>query len=206
MISTLLIIASITFIAMMSPGPDMLLVVKYGCARDRWPVIACITGICCGVAVHVAFSILGIAAVIAASSTLFSMMKLAGACYLIYIGFKVLFSNSGLIIEEVATPKKHTFSSAFFDGLLCNVLNPKVTMFMLAMFTQVIEPSTPNFERVLYGLFIAFEAFVVWNLFVVIIRTQMVLKWMQATQVVINRVVGCSLVGFGTALVLDESR
>jgi len=206
MIATLLVLASVTFIAMMSPGPDMILLVKHSGARERWPALACIIGICCGVSVHVAFSILGIAAVIAASATLFSIMKLAGAAYLIYIGLKSLFSKGGLTLKQNHNSALEKKSTPFLDGLLCNVLNPKVTMFILAIFTQLIEPSTAVFDKIIYGLFIVMEAFIVWNLFVSFVRTQYVLSFIQKFQVAIDRFVGVVLIGFGSALALDESR
>ena len=94
MLSTYLILASLTFVAMMSPGPDMMLIVKHSGARNRWPAVACIAGICCGVSVHITFSILGIAAVISANATIYSIMKFAGAGYLIYIGLKSVLVKS----------------------------------------------------------------------------------------------------------------
>ncbi|MCW8931665.1 MAG: LysE family translocator [Gammaproteobacteria bacterium] len=206
MTSTLLILASITFVSMMSPGPDMILLVKYSSAYNRWPAVKCIAGICCGLLVHVGLSILGIAAVIAASATLYSIMKFAGAGYLIYIGLKSLFSGGGLTFNETEKSILKKRSRPFLDGLLCNVLNPKVTIFILAVFTQVVEPSTPVMDKIIYGLFIIFEAFVVWNFFVILVRTKLVLGFIQRFQITIDRVVGVFLIGFGSALALDEAR
>jgi len=204
MISTLLIIASITFVAMMSPGPDMMLIIKHSGARDRRPVVSCISGICCGVSVHITFSILGIAAVIAASAKVYSIMKFAGAAYLIYLGMRSFSSRGGLTFVGSANPPTGKRATPFRDGLLCNVLNPKVTMFILAVFTQVVEPATPVLDKVVYGGFIALEAFIVWNVFATLVRTRLVLRLMQRFQVAIDRSVGVILVGFGIALALDE--
>ncbi|MDM8566871.1 LysE family translocator [Candidatus Halobeggiatoa sp. HSG11] len=201
MIAMLMILATITFVAMMSPGPDMMLVVKYGCTRERWPVVACIVGICCGLTVHVTLSILGIAAVIAASATIYSIIKLAGAGYIIYIGFKSLISEGELNLDDTENKSKN-FATPFRDGFLCNILNPKVTLYILAVFTQVVEPSTPVFDKIIYGFLIVFEAFVVWNFFVSFIRIKLVLRQIQRFQVIIDRVVGVMLIGFGGLLVL----
>lgn len=204
MIATFLILASVTFVAMMSPGPDMLLIIKHCSAKDRWSVVACIAGICCGVSIHVTFSILGLAAVIAASAKLYSVMKLVGAGYLIYIGLKSFFSTGGLTLDKSNNPTDEKRTTPFRDGLLCNVLNPKVTIFILAVFTQVIEPTTPVFEKIVYGTFIAIESFIVWNIFAMLVRTRLVLGLIQNFQVAIDRTVGVALVGFGVALALDE--
>lgn len=79
-----------------------------------------------------------------------------------------------------------------------------MTIFILAVFTQIIEPSTPTHEKVIYGFAILIEAFVVWNLFVMFIRTKLVLMFMQKFQLTIERVVGLFLVGFGSILLFDE--
>ncbi len=204
MIATFLILASVTFIAMMSPGPDMMMVIKYGSTKNHRSAITCIAGICCGVSVHVALSILGLAAIIAASAKLFAAMKLIGAGYLIYIGIKSFLSSGGLVLDKSNNSKANKRNTPFRDGLLCNVLNPKVTMFILAVFTQIIEPTTPVFEKIIYGAFIAIQAFVVWNIFVLFIRTKPVLGLLNKFQVAIDRTVGVALVGFGVALALDE--
>ncbi|MBF0193407.1 MAG: LysE family translocator [Magnetococcales bacterium] len=203
MITTLFVLASVTFVAMMSPGPDMMLIIKYSSKKQRWPVVACIAGICCGAMVYIAFSILGIAVIISTSTTLFTLLKFAGSGYLIYIGIKSLLSTGGLQLDSAIQPITNKHITPFRDGLLCNVLNPKVTMFILAVFTKIIEPSTPVEEKVIYGIFMAFEVFIVWNIFVALIRTKLVLGFMQKYQVAIDRLTGIVLIGFGGALALE---
>lgn len=206
MLTTLLILTSVTFIAMMSPGPDMMLIIKHSAARQRWPAFACILGICCGVLVHVSFSILGIAAAIAASAMLFTLMKIAGAIYLIYIGIQSLLSKGGFSQEILSATESKKVATPFRDGLLCNVLNPKVTLFILAIFTQFVEPSTAVFDKAVYGLFIVLEAFVVWNIFVSLVRTKFILQLLQRFSAGIDRFVGVVLIGFGGALLFDEAK
>ncbi|MDM8568968.1 LysE family translocator [Thiotrichales bacterium HSG1] len=206
MIAMLMILATITFVSMMSPGPDMMLVVKYSGTQERWPAVVCIAGICCGLSIHVTLSILGIAAVIAASATIYSIIKLLGAGYLIYIGFKSLVSEGGFNLDKTGNKSINNRATPFRDGLLCNVLNPKVTLFILAVFTQIVEPSTPVFDKIIYGCFIIFEVFVVWNIFVSFIRIKLILKQIQKFQIIINRIVGVVLIGFGGLLALDEGQ
>ena len=204
MIATFLILTSVTFVAMMSPGPDMMLIIKHSGARDRWPAVACIAGICCGVSVHVTFSILGIAAIITASAKLYSIMKFAGAGYLIYIGLKSVLTKDELTLNKTEKSVVEKRATPFRDGLLCNVLNPKVTIFILAVFTQVIEPATPVFDKIIYGFFIGIEAFIVWNVFSTLVRTKLVLGLIQKFKLAIDRTAGVILIGFGIALAMDE--
>lgn len=203
MTTTLLILISVTFVAMMSPGPDMILLIKYSGAKKHSAAVLCIAGICSGVTLHVALSIAGIAAVIAASTMLYLSLKLAGAAYLVYIGLKSLLSKGGLQLDKTIKSKYGQWVNPFRNGFLCNVLNPKVTIFILAVFTQIVDPSTPMFEKALYGLCIVLESFIVWNVFVMLIRTRLVLSFIQRNQVTIERIVGMALIGFGGALAMD---
>ena len=74
------------------------------------------------------------------------------------------------------------------------------------MFTQIVEPSTPIAEKAVYGVFLAVEAFVVWNLFVMLVRTNLILGLIQRFQQAINRITGVVLIGFGGSLLVEESR
>ena len=201
MLSILCVLATVIFITMMSPGPDMMLLIRYSNASNRSPAVACVTGICCGLVVHVALSIIGLAAIVTASDTLYSAIKLTGAIYLIYIGLRSLFSGAQLNLSAVKSSDQLDTKQVLLHGFCCNILNPKVTLFILAVFTQIIEPSTPTAEKIAYGVFILIESFVVWNLFVVLIRTPVVLRLLNSFQVAIDRVIGVILVCFGGALI-----
>ena len=184
----------------MSPGPDLILIVKTCTAKEKWPVLACISGICCGLSVHVSLAVLGIAALVAASEILFSIVKIAGAIYLVYLGVKSIsagahLSGSGNTYCNSSLKKNH-----FIDGFFCNLLNPKVTLFILAMFTQVIDPSAPTIHRSLIGAFMVTEAFLVWCIFAALVRTSFILKFIQKFELIINRVAGALLICFGLIL------
>jgi threonine/homoserine/homoserine lactone efflux protein len=201
MFSTVIVLASVVFITMMSPGPDMILLIKYSRAQKLLPAIACILGICCGLSLHITLSIFGLAAAFTTSEILYVAIRWAGAAYLIYIGVKSLFSRGGIALSTQGVTESSTPLQALREGFLCNVLNPKVTLFILAVFTQVIAPSTPTLDKVAYGLVIILEAFFVWNLFVALIRTPVVLHLLNSCQVTIDRVIGLILIGFGGSLV-----
>lgn len=143
---------------------------------------------------------------IAANATLFSALKLAGAAYLVYIGVKSLLSGGGFQFDATEANGDKNRATPFRDGLLCNVLNPKVTIFIMAIFSQLIELATPTFDKALYGAFLTLEVFVVWNLFVSFVRTRLVPGVIQKFQVTIDRVVGVLLIGFGGALALERAR
>ena len=196
MLTTFIIVASITFVSMISPGPDMMLIIRAS-AKSHWAAFLCVAGISLGVAFHVTLAIMGVATIIETSATIYSVMKLMGATYLIYVGVMSLKNSKKIDIKQNIKNKEAASLSDFRDGLFCNLLNPKVTVFILAVFTQVIDPSTPAISKALYGGFIVLQAFVVWNIFVMLVRTNIVLEFIQRFQIWINRIAGIALIGFG---------
>ena len=204
MFADLLLIATITLLAMASPGPDMLLIVKYCSSTSRWPAVACVFGICLGLLLHVSLAVAGIAAIIATSPTVYNAMKYAGAAYLIYIGVRCLLSMGGLRFNTDNSGESLQERSAFWDGLLCNVLNPKVTIFILAVFTQAVEPTTPVLHKILYGIFIVIQVLVLWNVFILLVRSNLVLSLLQKYQVLIDRSVGVIFILMGCVLIAES--
>jgi RhtB (resistance to homoserine/threonine) family protein len=129
-----------------TPGADMALVtahsLRYGSRETLWTIL----GICSGVIVQGAASGLGLAAIVAASSQVFTALKLIGAGYLVFLGVQSFISAS---TAEPATAEQRVelqpagARRRFREGLLSNVLNPKVTVFYLALLPQFISPGQP---------------------------------------------------------------
>lgn len=110
--------------------------------------------------IHVTYSLLGIGFIISKSIVLFSILKWAGAAYLIYIGIKAIKAGKYTgVIEHANKSQNETATSNwkfFFSGLWTCLLNPKITLFYLSFFTQIIEPHTSLLSKVLYGVTLAF--------------------------------------------------
>lgn len=124
------------------------------CCPDPSQALACALGINCGVAVHTIAAILGISAVIAGSAELFAVLKWAGAAYLFYLGLRSLLASrrhesheDGAPIEAAAAALQNaeaeTPAAAFRSGLFCNLLNPKVVLFVLTFFPQFMDAALP---------------------------------------------------------------
>ena len=153
MIQEFLLVASIHLLAVMSPGPDLAMVMRNSLTFSRKVGIWTAIGIGVGIAVHVAYSLLGIGFLISQSILLFNIIKIAGALYLIYMGVQMLRSQSTFEHENYKKEKKEISSwDSFKIGFLTNVLNPKATLFFLAVFSQVIAPTTSNGIKLLYGV------------------------------------------------------
>ena len=126
----------------MMPGPDSLLIMlRSGSQGWRAGSMAAL-GIGTGTMVHVLAAALGLSALLSASAELFAVIKLMGALYLVYLGVSMLWQRSGTstsVDGAVALPAL-SYGRIFRQGLLTNVLNPKVALFFLAFVPQFIDP------------------------------------------------------------------
>lgn len=153
----------IGFLGVIVPGPNLMLTIKNSIVYNKRAGIYTSLGFGVGDLIHVTYSILGIGLVISKSMILFSILKWAGAAYLLYLGFKAI--KAGKSPSEI----EHEFKSqnelatsnwkCFFSGLWTCLLNPKITLFYLSFFTQIIEPHTSLSSKVLYGITLAFIDF-----------------------------------------------
>lgn len=138
-------VAFINLVAAISPGPDFVMCVKNSVTYSRKTGIYTGIGIGLGLSVHIAYCMAGIGLVISQSIILFNIIKLLGAFYLIYMGIRTIFAKgSALHIEEGGKAADISAHAAIKSGFLCNVLNPKATMFFLALFAMVIGPGIPR--------------------------------------------------------------
>ncbi|MFM5087858.1 LysE family translocator [Aeromonas media] len=130
----------------MMPGPDSLLIMlRSGSQGWRAGSVAAL-GIGTGTMVHVLAAALGLSAVLSASAELFAVIKLMGALYLVYLGLSMFWQGTkapSATNAAVALPVL-SYGRIFRQGLLTNVLNPKVALFFLAFVPQFIDPAAPQ--------------------------------------------------------------
>ena len=119
------------------PGPSVLYVVFQSAEQGRRVGLASVAGIHLGTLVHVAAASAGLSALIVASSLAFSVVKYAGAAYLVYLGVrKLLERDRETRVDRVGEPLRR----AFVRGAVVNILNPKTALFFLAFLPQFVEP------------------------------------------------------------------
>jgi RhtB (resistance to homoserine/threonine) family protein len=126
------------------PGPDSLLIMLRSGSQGWRAGSAAALGIGTGTMIHVLAAALGLSALLSASAELFALIKLAGAIYLIYLGFSLLRQQTTGAMERVATLPALSYGQIYRQGVLTNVLNPKVALFFLAFVPQFIAPDAPD--------------------------------------------------------------
>lgn len=125
----------------LTPGQDTLYIIGRALAQGRRVGIASALGISAGCLIHTLAAALGLSAILATSSTAFTVLKWVGAAYLIYLGVRLLFEQQAAAATAHAA-NASGLAAAFRQGVLTNVLNPKVALFFLAFLPQFIDPAS----------------------------------------------------------------
>ena len=130
-----------------TPGPDSLFIMARSATQGwRAGFVAC-WGVGTGVFVHVSAAALGLSALLAASATAFTVVKVVGAAYLVWIGLGMLRQRADpaqTTAADAAAPRRLRYRDIFRQGFLTNALNPKVALFFLAFVPQFIAPDAPS--------------------------------------------------------------
>lgn len=121
-----------------TPGPDMLYVAARSTSEGRAAGIVSSLGIAAGTLFHITAVALGLSALLAAVPVAYTTIRIAGAVYLVYLGIRALTSQTGHATRVVAHAPLKTI---FRQGVITNVLNPKVALFFLAFLPQFVDPA-----------------------------------------------------------------
>lgn len=198
-------VAIVHLLAVMSPGPDFVLISRNSLVYSRNVGIYSAVGLGLGILVHVTYSLIGIGFIISQSIILFSVLKFIGAGYLLYIGWQCLRAKpyQGDIAQKEER-QDLTVLQSIRMGFLTNVLNPKATLFFFALFTQVISPETPKLIQVLYGAEMSLMTFV-WFAFVAVVLSYGGIKTrFTSVQHYVERTFGVILIALGLKIALSS--
>lgn len=198
-------IAIMHFVAVISPGPDFAIVLKQSLQRGLASALWTSLGIGTAILLHVAYSILGISIVIRTTPWLYTALLYTAAVYFIYIGISGLRSKPSTHSQN-DTNKAASISTkwykAFGLGFLTNGLNPKATLFFLALFTAAIPQETSLFVQVFYGVYLAI-ATTVWFCFLSYISSREKIRLAyQSHGYYFDRFMGVVLIGMAIFLVI----
>ncbi|HMM41879.1 MAG TPA: LysE family translocator [Thermomicrobiales bacterium] len=137
--STLALFAGAAMALLIIPGPAVLYIVARSVEQGRRAGVVSAAGVATGSLVHVAGAALGLSAILMSSATAFTTVKLAGAAYLFYLGLRSLLRGGAP--HEAATIAPASLRRVFAQGVVVNILNPKVALFFFAFLPQFVDPA-----------------------------------------------------------------
>jgi RhtB (resistance to homoserine/threonine) family protein len=210
--SSVLAFTGIAFLVTITPGADTMLVMRSVLARGPRAGLLTTIGICCGLFIHATLSAVGLSLILVRSAAAFEIVKLAGAAYLILLGIQSIsrvvrhqpsvVDNPPLVRSYAARSTKRR---AFLEGLLSNVLNPKVAVFYLAFLPQFIMPGDPVLLKSMLLAGIHFVLGLLWLSLVTLLlgRVRAVLTRPHIQQR-LEAITGAILIAFGVRLALER--
>lgn len=196
----------------LSPGPDTALglrnSIRGGTTGMWWTGLGC----CAGLLVHAAISVAGLSALLAASAVAYTALKIAGAAYLVWLGATTLWRSIRDRGEPAAAPPETTGGTdvltrraAFRQGLVSNVLNPKIILLFLTLLPQFISPGEPRTTTSMI-LTLAFlgVALVYWRVASWLVGGLRGLLARRRVQLVMERITGTVMVGLGIRVAFES--
>ena len=200
----------------LTPGPDVLYIVTHAMRSGARAGMVASLGIAAGCFVHISAAALGVSALMAASSAAFTVLKWAGAAYLVYVGGRMLLARKAAaspvnaidsVANEAVNVRTNLLKNVFFQGFWTNALNPKVALFFLAFVPQFISPGMSNKPLAFLWLGLLFNV----NGLGVNLGWALVTAWMtrrigdaQSSTQWLERAAGVMFVGFGLRLALTD--
>lgn len=205
-------VAVITWLAVISPGPDFAMVSKLSLSQGRKAGVLCALGIGTGISIHLTYTLFGFGILLSKQVWLLEMIRLIGASYLIWLGVSSFWpdvkhwlnrskpaasDNAATKLEMGLQVKQRPFAS----GFICNAFNPKTMLFIVALYSQVIASDTSLLAQLGYGLHIA-AAHIIWFTIVACLLTTNVLqKRIAKAKRWLERVCGSVMLIFGVKLI-----
>lgn len=223
-----LLITSVHLLAAASPGPDFVLVSQQTLAKGRRTGLICSLGITFGLGIHVIYSVLGLATIIAHSQPLLTAIKWLGGGYLIYLGWQGIrakpkkpfnlvhsadadSSVSQLVLSQQNVATKKSFNRAentetsfaiLRRGFFCNVFNPKAPVYFVAIFTLVLSPDIPLWQLAIYGVWMMVLQMAWFSAVVMLLSIPAIHQRFQRFEHWIDRVLGSAMIVLGLNLIL----
>ncbi len=203
----ILLFMAATLTLNVTPGPDMLYVIARSVSQGRSAGVVSSLGIAAGCLVHTLLVACGVAGLLMAVPIAYDVIKYAGAAYLVYLGIRTLTSHQQ--VKSDRPIKKDDLGAIFLQGMMTNVLNPKVALFFLALLPQFVDQSRGNVavQIVLLGMLFNTTGTLV-NVIVALAASftgQRFKAWV-GESVMFRWLTGGVLIGLGIRLALLERR
>jgi threonine/homoserine/homoserine lactone efflux protein len=191
----------LSVLLILTPGPNQALLTSRVLSGGRRAGFATVRGLSAGMVLHVVAATVGLSALLASSSQVFAWVKVLGGAYLIFLGVMAIVRTRRP--SEARPPRLG--GSPFRDGLLSMSLNPKATVFFVAVVPQFVEPG-PGASLRVAALLLVYGALTVvfWVGLVLLVNRAQEFVRRPAVRRVMERVTGCALVGLGARLAMPR--
>ena len=193
-------------LAVASPGPDLAVVLRQSLGYGRRIAIWTSVGIGTAILLHVTYSLLGLGLLIRGSAEWFHWIKIAGAAYIGWLGVQALRTTRRDVVSTVAVnpPNLPSPKAAFLTGFFTNALNPKATLFFIALFATVISSHTPRWIQAGYGAWMSVTTIGWFCLVSVVFTRENVRRGFARHGHWVSRLLGVVLIGFALSLALSD--
>ncbi|MEZ9403874.1 MULTISPECIES: LysE family translocator [Vibrio] len=212
-VTILITLASIHFIALMSPGPDFALVVQNATRHGRQTGLYIALGLSCGILLHSLLSLTGISYLVHQQPTLFAIIQLAGGSYLLYLGYGALKATWYTIqhhdddtdsvhsTDLILTNKREAFSK----GFATNILNPKALVFFISLMSSLV-PADMSLSGKGFTLLILFGLSLFWfSLLAWMLSTKALQKKLHEATVYIDGLCGAVFTIIGVSILWQSA-
>ena len=196
-------IATIHLFAVMSPGPDFIIIVRQSISSGRRSALITSLGIGAGILMHITLCIFGLGMIIKESGLLFKVIQIIGSLYLAYLG--VISIKSKDYSGNFKHNDEFNFNAfeSFKLGFLTNVLNPKATLFFLSLYVLIITNNTPFQFQILFGLWMSFATGLWFAFLSLILTNKSILAKIEFMSTKIQRLTGMILIIFAIKLLFS---
>lgn len=198
------------FLLNVTPGPDTAYIVGRSVAQGRAAGVVSALGVSAGCCVHSLAIAFGLTALLAASATAFTLIKFAGAAYLVWLGLRLIWQRSaspGAAAAPAALPGTRGLRALFMQGFLTNVLNPKVILFFISFFPQFVDRNAEHQALAflaLGGVMVVMST--LWNSLVAWMAGTLTRRASEVPRLKcwLDRIVGMAFIGLGARLAFAQ--
>jgi threonine/homoserine/homoserine lactone efflux protein len=204
-IDTLLIFFAASVVLALTPGPDNIFVLTQAARQGRLSGVWVTFGLCTGLLFHTTAVALGIAAIFQTSALAFTVLKIIGAMYLLYLAWQAFRSKKSDQLEESNTNSSR--KKLYLRGVILNITNPKVAIFFLAFLPQFVNP---EYDSIATQILLLGGVFMIATLLVfcsIAWAAGFIGDWLknsEKAEIMLNRIAGTVFVGLALRLALSE--
>lgn len=207
LLSIFITVALAHFLALLSPGPDFVLIVKSTIKNDSKDALGVAFGITFANAVYIGLCLIGVGSILAASAPIMITLKIIGGLFLMYLGIQALRTRKDAYHQFDVVPSAHrnsantTFLKEFAAGFLSGIFNPKNLLFYLSLFTVVLTPEISLAFKLALGFWMTIVV-LVWDIAIIfLLSTPKVRTTFTQAAYYIDKVTGALLGIIGLTIV-----